>query len=328
MNVPHLIKKSQNEIIKINSSKTERLRVPGKISKIDTELKRKRQLINKAILDRNTKLQIKKLVKTYKVVKENVQQKEIISRTLRRKFSEKLLKELVKGVSIDLTTNSNNLIIKLEDYTYRLTSNSYKEYSTKINDLIFIFENYKSFKTNLLNGTVNIYQLVLFEKDVKQEANKIIYKPSIKNRRLVLAGIKKLLLDNNTVLFRNSKILTDIIITSRSKVLELLLYDIPVDQEYLVNFKKLANLINARFYLHEIIIGKISSEQILLIMEQTNYQVDDKSISVDYSKFNLTEIEALIDQENVTGKKLMLDKNKIEAGNNNGNFIINWDPSR
>ena len=301
---------------------------PIKLTKNEIILKQKRELINKEILNRNTRLQIKKLIEPHVVADRQVekpQSTEKITSRLRRISKEKLLKKLIKDVNPELTVNSTTKINNIEEYIFKLTSNSFKEYTNKIKDILFIFDNYKTFKNGLLNGDINIYQLVLFEKEIKREADKIIFKPSIKNRKLVLDAVKNLLLSKN-ILFKNSKILTDIIITNRSRILELLLYDISnTDTEYFDNLSNLLKLINSKFYLQEIIIGKISSEQVLLIMNQKDYTI---ITSIDYSLFTLKEINALIDQEDVLYKNLVLEKNKLEAENNNGQFIINWNPSR
>ena len=272
-------------------------------------IKKKVQVkINQEIL----KTQIKVLNKSITITNENPR---VISDTERKGYREKLLGSLLNGVSPDLIINAPGKIDKLENYIYTLSmrlSDSFKIYSDKISDILFIFENYPDLKIKLLTDeNTSVFRLVLFEKEIKYSANKVVFKPGINDRRQKLRNLKNL--------FKIDTIKSDIFAKERCKSIELLLYDISnTKQEYGINYNKFLNLRSI------INLNKITNEQILSLMNG----VDSAPLApVDYSKFSLIELDAFLDQEKMLRKKLKKKLNTIEADNNRGNFIINWVPN-
>jgi hypothetical protein len=230
---------------------------------------------------------------------------------------------------------NSELINKLETVIYSANSRNVEEYLDKINNILFIFETYPSFKTKLINGEINVYQLATFDRDfMLNENSKNSNKPIIKTRILLINKLKNAFyksIPDET--FRNNKILKDILITRASKRIELLIFDLTINKnEYSNNpfIKKLDTnfKFNSSFAIN-VINNKIKNEKLLQIINSaTPEQGSDVVNTTTTTKLNLKEIEALISQERVQLKYLNKEKYELNSINNSGVYIIYWNPPR
>ena len=110
----------------------------------------------------------------------------LITQKLRNENKRELITVLNIVPEPELRLNTDSIVSKLEEYIYLITNGNFLEYKSKISDIVFILKNYKSFRTNVLNGNINIYQLVLFEKEIYYEAKAHIFPTNIKTRKYVL----------------------------------------------------------------------------------------------------------------------------------------------
>ena len=226
----------------------------------------------------------------------------------------------------ELRLNTNDIVVKLEEYIYLITNGNYLEYKSKISDIIFILKNYKNFRTNVLNGNINIYQLVLFEKEIYYEAKAHIFPTNIKTRKYVLKTIKQILQDaakDQNLIIQNSYILTNFIINYKSKKLELLVFDTASkERKYDEIAKKLIKTLTIDVSIGYIT-NNISIEQIL---QSTTNNISIQAV-MDYNDFTISEIEALMSQEQENINILKKNQRKLEAINYSGEFIALWNPS-
>ena len=240
----------------------------------------------------------------------------------------------IKKLGMLLNNKNEELINKLETVIYSGNSRNVEEYLDKINNILFIFETYPSFKTKLINGEINVEQLATFDRDfMLNENSKNSNKPIIKTRILLINKLKNAFyksIPDET--FRNNKILKDILITRASKRIELLIFDLTINKiEYSNNpfIKKLDN--NFKFnrsFAINVINNKIKNEKLLQIINNSTTTPEQGSEVVNTTKLNLKEIEALISQERVQLKYLNKEKYELNSINNSGVYIIYWNPPR
>ena len=258
--------------------------------------------------------------------------KEQITSFLRRISKDKLSISLAKrsskvleGFSDIQVSTIKDKVRDLENYIYKISSGSVYEYLKKIDDILFILNNYQFIKNGLLTEQINIYQLVLFEKEIIHEAKSIVFPTTIRNRKSIIDKINKTLTftaKHNNLLLKNSSILTNFMINRKSKKIELLIFDISKDEnEYKYKSNIVLNLIKNKPI--DIILSNISYEDILDLFA---VNIPIPQIQPDYEQYNIKEIEALMSSYTETLNILKKDKIKIEAINATGNFITEWIP--
>jgi len=250
----------------------------------------------------------------------------LITQKIRNENKRELITILNIVPEPELRLNTNSIVSKLEDYVYLITNGNYLEYKSKISDIIFILKNYKSFRTSVLNGNINMYQLVLFEKEIYYEAKAHIFPTNIKTRKYVLKTIRKILQDaakDQKLLIQNSSILTNFIINYKSKKLELLIFDTASKEN---RYDEIAKRIIKTLTI-DVSIGYITNNiSIEQILQNTFNNVSIQAI-IDYNDFTLNEIEALMSQEQENINILKKDERKLSAINYSGEFITLWNPS-
>ena len=207
---------------------------------------------------------------TRQVTREKFEISPIVLQKIKKFYSKKLdvygvitpalrngsVKQLVKEIQ------DPRLMKNLEQRVYSLTNPNFIEYTSKINDILFIFRNYPNFKNYLLESRITIDQLVLFEREIAFET--LINVSSIKNRRSVLKNIKDTLLKNTIY---NNRLVNNYKCNVVSKRLELLLLDVSKNKEMYNNLV----------------------EKLIKFIKQKEVY--------DYSNLNPSDITALISQE-------------------------------
>ena len=219
----------------------------------------------------------------------------VITQTLRNVSVKNLLKEF----------NNINLMKHLEIEIYSLSGNNFTDYTSKINDILFILRNYPNFKKFLIEEKISVNQLALFEKEIAFET--LVNITSIKNRRSTVKYIKSVLIKHTNFTPNLINYKCNIL----SKRFELLIYDISKnDKIYNLYVKRLIDFIKQNNIL------KLSVEEILLMLksEKIKYKKED------YSKLNKLDINALISQEKVKLSEL---KEKINIAQKD---ILTWIP--
>jgi hypothetical protein len=228
---------------------------------------------------------IEKIRKYYSLQKHNLQG--VITNTL-RKQSVKRLKNIFNSDYMD------NLEIEI----HKLSENNINVYSNKINDILFILQNYPNFKK--LIPSLSVQQFALFEKEIAFETIIQTAPTNITKRRSTIRLLKSALLKNT--LFTG--ILNNYKSNVFSKKLELLIYDISKNNRtYNYYSEKLFNYIkqnpNNAF--------KDSKEKILLFLQ---LKFKKQKITFDFSKLNETSVRALLSQEKILLDSLIEKKQK------------------
>lgn len=222
-----------------------------------------------------------------------------------------------------LNGNGAGLVQKLENYIYKITSGSPNWYKKKINDVLFIFEHYPGFKTKFLGGEINIFQLALFEDILLQNGSLHVYPVNYGVRRDTIRKIIQELyfLTGNFKNFKRSRILTKVILTRRSKELELVVFDLAKNKiDY---FSKVARVLK--------FIKENSPDVALLrpvnnIIGVFNETQPEAPRPVDYKTLKPEELMALLNSTSEKIKRLQKEYNELQAKNYEGTFVIFWKP--
>jgi len=238
---------------------------------------------------------IAKIKKYYEEKKKNENTGQaVITKFLRSQNVEKFVKEF----------NNETLMKSLETEIYVLTKNSFADYTSKINDILFIFKNYPNFKNFLLQSKISINQLALFEKELAFEA--LVNITTIKNRRSVIKQIKQILLEKG--IYKN-RLLNNYKCNVVAKRLELLVLDISVNEK---NYDTLVNKL-LKYIEQNVNIFQLNLEDIILAI--TSKQ---EFPSQDYSKLNINDIKAIMSQIKLDIDNFLENKKAVEKD------ILNW----
>jgi len=298
---------------------------------------------------------VKEIVPNVKTVIKEIVIPTTIPNAIRQINKRRLIQSLQKGIPIELYPFVLNVITRMENYIYNINL-GFIGYSNKIEDILFIFDNYPTFKIKLLqpiqtgNNTfkteINVYQIVLFEKEISSLARIHIFPVSIQNRKRI---IKKLFSELFILNPFRSKILNKILSQKWSTKIEGTLFNISGNEsEYFYNTKKVLLLIPKSG--KEIMYQKLSIEQIIETLrifkatESKNKELLDKWLNdssllsyndfvekilpnkIDYSKFSLRELETLINDSTSELKSFQKRRNELDANNYLGTYMLNWDP--
>jgi hypothetical protein len=218
---------------------------------------------------------------------------------------------------------------KIEDYIFK-TSPNLNSYVEKVDDVIFIFKNYPNIKEKLNSGKINIYQIVLFEKEISEQIE--LNSPFVRKRK----NVDLLLHSFPTTVQNRKRTLTQINheikkkfnkgsqkifkkrINDKSSEFEKTVFEISKnEQEYKLNAKKLLNFIKLnRFVLFTRPVDAI------LYDKPTDMIID----SPDYTVVSLRELDTIIESQNEQLKQLNLLYNKQKALNYDGMYIYLWKP--
>ncbi len=135
----------------------------------------------------------------------------------------------------------------LEDYIFRMLKSLPPEvYFEKIDEVIFVFENYPEFKTLLLQGYIDIYRVALFTNVMRYRDKTYVYPVNIAVRKQVIQRLVKEIFFNtyNAQRLRMSEILTKILITKKARQLERFIFDLAVNsRDYNTKIKQLFQFI-------------------------------------------------------------------------------------
>jgi len=248
---------------------------------------------------------------------------------LRRKSSLSRLIKVFKNVPEGLKRYNNGEMVvdnikekaeQLEDKIYKYAINSPYMYIEKVNDIIFLFNTFgQNFQIAFLQGQLNTYQLVLFEKVLRYKNKTYFYPTTIKNRRTALQKIfKEIYLsvyDPSRPL--KSDILTKIRIRKRTKELELFIFDISQNErEYRGKIKDLIDFVQR--YKSDIFLPIPELLQRIYKPRQQNEEIKE---NLSYS-----EVRGLLLNEQYHLKDLQNKKSMLEAKNFVGVNVIFWKP--
>ena len=278
------VKVQKEEIVNIPKSQTIKLKgvtsEKSETNSMDPQQKenyhnivqRKKLLLE--VLQKYSLFQQKKFLKTIK--KEKIEKyKNVplnILESLRKVSKKRLLNSLEYNIPIELKVYTQNMIDKIEQYVFKISSNNFISYSNKIEDVLFIFDNYPSFKTKLLTGKINMYQVILFEKELSEEARLNIYPVNIANRKIILKQIQS---ECNSIglIILKSKILTKIAIERKSKTFEIMIFEMSKTQkDYFYNAKKLIDIISLKG--KDVLIGNVSIMDTIQIQKINEQEYD------------------------------------------------------
>lgn len=226
----------------------------------------------------------------------------------------KLMKFLTKEIST-----------KLENIIYNSSQNNVIRYYSKLDNILFILDNYPEIKSGIVSGTINLYGFVLFDRDIQGSFENIkgtklpkINKPSIETRRSILNEIKKSLKKGLSEKQRlKYSILGDVLLNKESKRIELLLFDMSEPDisaknavstsDYVLVATQLKKLLEVSSFANDIVLNKISNGQLLTIIQRiknnlnvqiTNLkQILKDTSTIRYKKFSIKELNALVSQK-------------------------------
>ena len=262
----------------------------------------------------NCILSTRQIRNTAHPMKQDPVQKHVIARVLsRRKLLKKLNVKKIEPLVVNgiVKNNVNYQVNLLEDYIFKLTKNLPNEYYNKINTILFVFDSYPGFKEKFLNGSINIYQLALFEKSLLK-----VYPVKVQNRKAVVQKlIQELYIGTYDVQrFRKSEILTKNIIFHRVKSIERFILDLSDNEkEYRVKIQRLLEYIKTNpkdIFLR--------SNKDLVGLFRTGIEMNIQT-TLDYSHFSYKEITSLILEEQYKlqdlehQRRLLQSKNKSEV---------------
>jgi hypothetical protein len=237
-----------------------------------------------------------------------------ITKWQRKTGLSKLMKFLTKEISI-----------KLENIIYDSSQNNVMRYYSKLENILFILDNYPEIKNGILSGVINLYEFVLFDRDIQGSFENIIgkkvpkiNKPSIETRRSILNEIKKSLKKGLSEKERlKYSILGDILLNNESKRIELLIFDMaepdmyaknPIStSDYVLVANKLKKLLEVSSFANDIVLNKISNEQLITIIQRIKNNINEDitnlkqllkdTRTVRYRKFSIKELNALVSQK-------------------------------
>jgi len=155
--------------------------------------------------------------------------------------------KMIVRVTGELVDNVKYKVELLEDYVFRMLKSSPPEvYFKKIEDLVFILENYPEFKTLLLQGYIDVYRLALFDNVMKYKGTTHVYPVSTSTRKQVIEKLTKEIYFSTYEVqrFRASEILTKILITKKAQQLERFIFDLAQNhRDYNAKIKQLLEFI-------------------------------------------------------------------------------------
>jgi hypothetical protein len=221
-----------------------------------------------------------------------------------------LRKISVKRLKIELNETMSTVI---EDYIFKSSNESFTMYINKIEDILFILENYPTIKLGIIDGTISPLQLVIFEKEISTEAREYVFPISLSNRKRV---IQRLISEFKKLKLFKSDILSKIIFEKRSKNLELIVYDLSGNEkEYFSNIKELIYLINEN--------GKnmlqMSTPEVIQLLQPEEYKKFE-------GEFTLKELQTIMDQVQLQIIDLVKEKRKLDSIYYLGEYLIQWNP--
>ena len=224
-------KKNEEKQVKIPSGKT--LKIEGFIKEHGMKqmspeeiknynlTKSRRELLTE-LLEQSKYFSERKAFKESKNFKElPITPKIKVNESIRKNSKARLVISFKKDVPIELEKNIIPIVEKMEYYVFNLTQNL-MDYIGKIEDILFILDNF-NFKQKILTEQINVLQIVLFEKEISDEARIHVFPVKISVRKNITMSIRNQLYLCKTF---KSRILTNIITKNLSRRLELLLFNI------------------------------------------------------------------------------------------------------
>jgi hypothetical protein len=297
----------------------------------------------------------------------------IIPDYTRRNSLNRIINSMNYNLPMELKPFVNEISTQIENFIFKInvkqinnviTQYYFLEYINKVEDILFIFDNYQDLKLKLLRPIpdpkipgfytteIKFYQIVLFEKEICYSAKLYIFPVSVVTRKNVI-NILKLNFKNKPFI---SQILKKIRIMKKSKELELMLFNMSQNEsDYLSYGKKLIELVNSSP--QEILSGNMSVVQILELLtlnkiksdekykemcekldkEKKKYHEDDpekfkwidkieKLPVSEYTTNSINEIQALIDSKLQLLTELEKRRKELDSTYFEGEYILLWKP--
>lgn len=261
-----------------------------KVAKEKEKIELKKMKLEKDALNTQHKRLLRELLEKYnKLKKKESSIPEVIPQFLRTLHKKRLVNSLQRDIPIELTPFIQDTVQRMEEYIFKLTPRFF-DYTNKIEDILFIFDNYPGFKIKLLEPKpftrrkdnsivykteIDVYQLVLFEKELSYEARLHIFPVNVHVRKAVLSMIQVEIFKQDTF---KSKILNKILSEKFSKKLEQILFETSNNQSvYNLNIQLLMKLIKkVKDMLKQVIYGKLSIEIIIQILNIGRSEISEK----------------------------------------------------
>jgi len=234
------------------------------------------------------------------------------------KWQRKVIKQKLLNI-----TNNNQISEKLENLIYNATGNNVSAYYSKVDDVLFILNNYPNINMN----TVNLYELILF--DSRRSSN-----VKIEVRRNMLNKIKKALSKGLSDKQRIKKysILGDVLLNNESKRIELLLFDL-ADNDYTLIGTELIKFLELSSFANDLVLNKITNEQLVILVHRiksklnkditdVNFSLKDTS-SIRYKKFTIKELQSLVSQRLLEIRELRKERSMYQGDKTVVNNINN-----
>jgi hypothetical protein len=234
------------------------------------------------------------------------------------KWQRKVIKQKLLNI-----TNNNQISEKLENLIYNATGNNVSAYYSKVDDVLFILNNYPNINMN----TVNLYELILF--DSRRSSN-----VKIEVRRNMLNKIKKALSKGLSDKQRIKKysILGDVLLNNESKRIELLLFDL-ADNDYTLIGTELIKFLELSSFANDLVLNKITNEQLVILVHRiksklnkditdVNFSLKDTS-SIRYRKFTIKELQSLVSQRLLEIRELRKERSMYQGDKTVVNNINN-----
>jgi hypothetical protein len=259
-----------------------------------TETVQRKRLLDELLVEYNRFKErkfVRELVPNISVrVKENVIPT-VIPVGIRNVNKKRLVRSLEKDLPFEYLPFVNSTVQRMENYIYKIVESNgrydFIMYANKIEEILFIFENYPAFKikllrpiptgNNMFKTEINIYQVVLFEREISTSARLHVFPVKINTRRKV---IKRLINEFFILKPFKSDILNKIMSEKFSKKIELTLFGVSQNEpEYLYNIKRIIQLVQKSG--KEIIYGKISIENLLEMIILLKSEESEKRASLD-----------------------------------------------
>jgi hypothetical protein len=210
-------------------------------------------------------------------------------------------------------------INELENYVYKITSNSAEWYNKKIRDIIFILNNYPDFKQKFKDGQINVFQLALFQNLLLQNGILKVYPVKYETRQKTIRRLIQALYQDaiKINIFRLSEILTKVVLTRRSRLLENFVFELATTkQDYLSKIYILIKFIEKNGTL-----ARTMPVSDLLTIFNPEKQPDK---SIDYTSYSREELAALLSTRQITINQLTQKIKQLESLNYTSVYVIFW----
>ena len=214
----------------------------------------------------------------------------------------------------------NNRAGLLENYIFKITKPSQKDYNKKINDMLFIFEVYENFATKFVNGEINEYRLASFENALTENNILKVYPVNLGTRKNKLQQIfQELYIATRDIpILRLSQLKAKGMLVRESKRLERIIFDLAHNSpDYIIKIKQIIAFIRTK---NNVLFKKPES-----IIELFNIPSKSETQQDNYKNLkDINEIKAIIIEKQIKLQHFEKEKRQLESKNNTAEYVIFW----